>query len=946
MGVIGALIKSENALDEPKDNLPTADILALGTAKSVYAGHDSSLDKSVPILAMSHGEAGHILRLVKPRVEKWRWTDRGLPTIRMLNPDVTEDGYWMASGGKIEQIVYADDTEGNQSWLAVRKQASTTIFMPVYNTRRPISRMPSSFGADYPPSRVDPNPALTITSETLGGSNHADVAFNPWYPRQFVILDDEGYFRIWDIEGRSGAHHKKLGKTGHLFDDLAAHDIAPDMGDGWGRIFWAGNVSTVIVCNRKHFAAFDMRSRQPARLNSPKITSSSTSDYIMDARRSAKHLNLIFVLTSSRILLLDVVVAGDRREGRSEGVHILTSCHHVRGTQQSLKMELIEEDGDTLLALYSAEAPVVNIYRYQLNFEGVSPVTWSCDAFTLRVEGDMSAKSVRINGLQLRRTKQQRANSSGTTIADEFLEAFILDERLGLHKAMLAVQSPAGEAIAMPTEVRVPQSQNVKTLSHIEDDFIVPDGVDGDHVEQKETIKPKAEQAPAGTVLLEAQKLYELATTDQAHEQPDEDGHIAPPPSMSDYIQNITGGIQHRKQLEQEGTVSLAELAGYERFTEDIDDGASLLQSFLRGLAKAEDTGDIKVELRSTLMQNLVDMRTETYISMATGMPDLAAVYDRMVELWVTSLPKVTPGLARLAKERVVRTVAAEVVMNSVLIQTHKNVTDTNEPHEDAETASQFTGTSLMHSASSQPSRRTTIHGFERASSSSRDRRSNHPQSSLPTPDPTEPSASTYYTASLAGDGPSEDPATLRLRAYALSIKSQKPLGAARAAVLAHWPSVPGSNPDEYQWAPGGVLGGPEEDEDSDAVRRREKLERRERRKTEKLLKRSRESGGFGGTQSQATVVGTPGPSQSAPFSQYSQGAPQVGVSTPRVQSTQPSLPLRLQASQGTQGMMQSSPARGAFGGAMTQPMGGAHGSRLSLGGFGGPKKKKRKTGF
>ncbi|OBT84726.1 hypothetical protein VE02_06308 [Pseudogymnoascus sp. 03VT05] len=928
VSVLGPLVRTA-AVETSKTRPTGGDLVASGTAKVLSKHHG---DRLIQVLAVAHGEAGHVLRLIKPRLEEHTWDRDDSVKLRLLNPSTSEDGYWLDGAGSIEQIVFSSGVEGDRSWLAVRKLASTTILQPVYQRIPGPARVPPGFQDKYRPSLLDPNPAVTITSAMTNGRNHADVAFNPWYPRQFAVLDEEGYWSAWDIEGRKRAGSKMAtpGKSGYILDDRAESDLSLDIAsNGWGRILWAGNVSTIVVCNDRHLAVFDLKAH-PIRLRSPDLVPSGSFGRILEVKRSPLQHDKVFVLTNTRIFLLQINTAGEWLDDtdRTAGARIIMSCLHYREAQGNLLKLELHEEGDVCTAfLVSSGMFLVNVYKFTTTPDAATPVTWSTDSFSLEHGADEDTLSKLVGfcvlPATLERTDGRHASHMERDYLDHgnFLQAFALGENLEISQTLTAecrmVAAPVPgkparyEQVTPPSESQAAPPEAHFLSSRTIDDFVVPDGFE-DYESGSErkapVVRPSIEddipEEPAPKVI-DAQRWYELATKGKTTELPSQEDYHDVEIEMADYIQNIVGGIQHRRQAGLEGLSSFHDLAGFEKFTEDVDDGAALLQDFINNFEDNYAESSMAVTLQSSGLLRMLDLQPDE--SYGDSLPNLSNVYDRLVNLWVTSLPQNTPGMARIAKEKVVRNVAADLCLSSILVSIRdKSVPlPSTAPPQDLEEGPSLT---LPIHGGRPPSPRTPSrsrfssqplqdHGFE-------------PSSSYATPAPSE--------SALSGE-PAEDPAVARLRGFALSIKSLKPLGPTCASILAQWPETPGSDPSTYVWRPGqisGAAGEEEGDSDEEAARQREE---KRRRRTEKFLKRQK-----GVASPRLGMV------------QSSQPPPVQSSQPPPVMESQPA--YRFAASQVM--VPSSSQADGGF--SMTQPSAGAFGSRAGVVG----KKKKRKTGF
>lgn len=212
----------------------------------------------------------------------------------------------------------------------------------------------------------------------------------------------------------------------------------------------------------------------------------------------------------------------------------------------------------------------------------------------------------------------------------------------------------------------------------------------------------------------------------------------------------------------------------------------------------------------------------------------MSFIYDKLVDLWVSSLPPHIPGPTRLAKEKMVRNTAAELYLNSVSISIRDRSVPIPEPTSEPKSLSLVLPVRGKGDSIAIQERRLEIVGESISSGSS------FPAIGMPTPDPT-PSVVSRDTSTIGGE-PREDEAISRLRGYALSLRSQPLLSGPRLSILSHWPAVPGADPSKYSWESMRKIVGEEEDVDSDEdeafIRRRE--EARRQRQKERFLKRQR----------------------------------------------------------------------------------------------------------
>jgi RNA polymerase I-specific transcription initiation factor RRN6 len=161
------------------------------------------------------------------------------------------------------------------------------------------------------------------------------------------VVDDEGSWSIWDIEGRirkRSTLELVPGKSGHIYDGYAGDPTlkAPDNADGWHRLLWASNVSTIVLCNRRHIAIFDVKSA-PIRLHGTELLDANSTDWILDVKRSALNLSHLFVLTSTRIFWVEINTATEDKDG-GLGVGIILSYRHFWDpNDDTMKLEALND---------------------------------------------------------------------------------------------------------------------------------------------------------------------------------------------------------------------------------------------------------------------------------------------------------------------------------------------------------------------------------------------------------------------------------------------------------------------------------------------------------------------------------------------------------------------------------------------------------------------------
>jgi len=327
------------------------------------------------IVAIPCGEAGHVLRLIRLRTQKYAWETQNGPSIALLEPDHSDQAYWMGGGGTIRQVAFSEDENGSSTWLAVRQSSATTIFRPCFGRIQP-AQVPISSGKVYPPSRLSANPVAVLRTEKFTSRDHIDVSFNPWYARQFAVVDSMGFWSVWDIEGNQSRHSSQkltVGKSGSVYDGYEPNPVSKqserNCEDRWHRILWVCNINTIVVSNRIHVAVFDLKSTAN-RLHSIDFSAASSPDWILDIKRSLVNPSHLFVLTTARIFWIEILPAGEDKKVQS-GAKILVSYRHFRdGNDETMRITCLEDDTGTFLSI---TAEFSNRAQFQFSYRLVKP---------------------------------------------------------------------------------------------------------------------------------------------------------------------------------------------------------------------------------------------------------------------------------------------------------------------------------------------------------------------------------------------------------------------------------------------------------------------------------------------------------------------------------------------------------------------------------------------
>jgi RNA polymerase I-specific transcription initiation factor RRN6 len=298
------------------------------------------------IAALPTGEGGNILRLAFLNQERLSWRmDRSVwadgPTLKEAYC-----GYWNEEAAPIQQVSFAQSEE-RSSLLAVRLPTRTVLFRPVYHRRAQAAGYSPFY--DLPASTIDAHPILSIESSETGGFPHTDVAFNPEFQLQFALLDQSQTWSVWAIEPRRqvGSYSASCFVRGKI---RGSEDIDVSGEDGWSRILWVAGIHTLLVCNRRHLSIVSIKGGSPTYLACPSMFSERSADWILDVKRHPKLRDRIFVLTSTRLILMVVSPSSEDVNAGMDGAGatILAAWRHYRGAEDftlQMSVQMVSDNG-------------------------------------------------------------------------------------------------------------------------------------------------------------------------------------------------------------------------------------------------------------------------------------------------------------------------------------------------------------------------------------------------------------------------------------------------------------------------------------------------------------------------------------------------------------------------------------------------------------------------
>ena len=262
-------------------------VFARGTIIDERAGREAQL------VAFPTGPTGSDLRVMQVRKQRRGWHD--VKDVYLKVPTISgEEAIWRGPGVPIQFVVFANPVESAQAYLAIRLITKTIIVRP----RLRKGRLPVG-------SRLDFSSQLSLEIDQTGGSPHADVAFNPWNPRQLALLDQAGTWSVWEIDDKLARRPKKIHTMSMPSDDVKESKQFLDR--CWGRVTWISGRSLLAVCTRREVKIYGLWETTPVELE---VLNAGLSDlgWLLDMVSIPTRSDFLVVLTSVHIVVYHINV--------------------------------------------------------------------------------------------------------------------------------------------------------------------------------------------------------------------------------------------------------------------------------------------------------------------------------------------------------------------------------------------------------------------------------------------------------------------------------------------------------------------------------------------------------------------------------------------------------------------------------------------------------------
>ncbi|PLB44063.1 hypothetical protein P170DRAFT_514348 [Aspergillus steynii IBT 23096] len=677
-------------------------LLDIGYAVDIE--NDDSGNRLVPIAAVASGECGNAISLYRIEEDTVELRQDATAEVRVPSIEKSENVHWSLGGAPVRQICFGQTVEEKATWMAARFPHSTIIFRPLYH-RKPKSARIYQHGEPANPiecgiSHLDANPLVEISCQQTGGCMHADVTFNPWYPKQLGIVDVSGSWGIWNISGR---HKRNKGnwageciKSGSLpWLDNGDSQVTDDCSryDGWAIIEWASDFNSFIVSDRRCPILYRMENDQvysfPIELDLKR-----TSEWILDIKRSACKVSHVSILTTSRVFWLDIALDPASTAARStrRSLYPRLSWHHFRDPEDTtLQLSPLLVHQELYLVLSSRLNNLVLTFHCPTASKDHTDTASVPDPFVLEVPTPYeptSAITMPLNTNQFSSLCFKEITYLPSSLgkkhydpAAKLIKLFLLDSHLSVREIIYT--RPCGDDAAdehvlekdiLRLRRRYPGVATVSSKQSL-DGFIVDDwdeSVFGANA--RPTLDTKlsrcAPLAPRQWTL-DYSHAYAIAIGSLILSKEGE-GLSSVGKCLRDLIEHVDVNTPGAAQTSHIASHTLLEASGKSRWLlDDIDQNARDLRAFFSSIESSRSSWSTSNQKISVLNPpDLFGMPSSTAPDLegVSAPGTLVEVYDRLVNDWLAVLPYGIPGRTRIMKEKVIRSVAADLALAQISV--------------------------------------------------------------------------------------------------------------------------------------------------------------------------------------------------------------------------------------------------------------------------------------
>lgn len=525
------------------EELASASLLTSGL---ITDQSDPSRVAGMTVLASVTGRTGELLRISRCNQSLWRWGghDDGYLNLSVIDTEDTGDEViWTSDALPITQIKFAASLDRHipLRWLIVQKKSSTTILQPEYH-RVPVAQDEREETISHRPlSRIKPNPLLSLTHRQTGGNSHADVTFIPsarGEPPRIGIVDDCGYWTIWNVLGKTTVAHSSLRvslfRCGHMFEGsltqiprepvyaaekrgialaskVYAGEFWEPLGpDGCEPGFSLTRAQNLIFWSSDRMEIFNLGSGLflPQLLGHGKKIP-KTGDWILDVQPSPSNGSHVFILTLRNVIWVEIHEEWDT-SGTMKQPSILAACPVIGncGDKARIATSRIATNDESAVQvfLYSPSSQLFTVYLFSLSTQSGLPC-WHHFVTALPTATNGILREIRLLQIQPAELKMSGNSASDAGPASQysrsgvrFYQGNVLAEDLSVQYFIAASVDDAAAEVTLPTG-RVGRSEveqrrrwkkmRQQLLARIGTAFTVPDDMADAHLAFVATSAPR-----------------------------------------------------------------------------------------------------------------------------------------------------------------------------------------------------------------------------------------------------------------------------------------------------------------------------------------------------------------------------------------------------------------------------------------------------------------------
>jgi RNA polymerase I-specific transcription initiation factor RRN6 len=424
---------------------------------------DESIRRSTQLVAFAAGSTGSDVRVAQVQLQKQGWDDS--KDVWLEVPVVIgEETTWRSEGSPVQQICFAQPLESGENLLAVRTNSRVFIFKPTLQEAGPV--------------RLQLRLLFERSSSQNEGVPLADAAFNPWFPRQFAMVDQQAQWRVWEFRSRQSPDATCICSSSPDEETSAKTNLD----DGWARLLWVCNPNTVVVAKRRSVALYDVNSGA-AKLQDVDVKVSDVSSWVVDIATAPTDPSNLLVLTTTHLYLFHV----EERDGEV-GASLSMRIRHFRSPEDiTLRLTLFRDEDALAVIIRSALSPTLVTYHLSVDEHRTmrlhDPAQFNLD---LDIAGGIHGANVHEFHLQSVATNGKRSADIDKTLArrlrndgHRFIALTALKTDLSMASALYLdrpSQVPAERDLHPSWHGGlIGTSAKIKDIFVVDDDFVVED---------------------------------------------------------------------------------------------------------------------------------------------------------------------------------------------------------------------------------------------------------------------------------------------------------------------------------------------------------------------------------------------------------------------------------------------------------------------------------------